>query len=594
MKKILLFCLAVVLALPALAGDFSGNITVNGVKRDYIGYVPSNLGENQPLLISCHGYQQDAPYQKNMLDIKSVADAGKFVTVFPNGLGSPRAWDISGNQDINFMKALIDEMEAKYKIDRNRVYLSGFSMGGMFTYHAMNKMPNQIAAFAPISGYPMGGTTINANVRPIPVIHTHGTGDDVVGFSGVQGALNAVINHNGCNKTAKVVKNYRNAPHITRHTWSGGKDGVEVVLMEMADKGHWISNDYGVKTGEEIWNFCKRYSLKSPIVTLTTSQKEQTFLSFGGLPEVSLTFTAEAKASASVANGQVTKVAFYDGTKLLAEFNEPPYTYTVETLAKGTHTIRAVATDNEGNTGSAEYQVEVIQQTNNSAYSLIKGFANNAGCVPEGWVTYDGSTKRTGFASGFTIGARVIQMTGSKRDFSWGLYTRNVNGKAKVGYARFADSSTSMSMTLYPGSYQLTTRVVNWNRPEFSPVTVAVETLDGEEVYSAVIQPLANIGNKASNSFSGSKAESIKFVIAEQGRYVITYYTDDVKLADLVIGSGTLKRTGEVTGISDAPRLNENGGQSVNNDIYDLSGRRVRGSHVRPGIYIKGGKKIKL
>jgi hypothetical protein len=36
---------------------------------------------------------------------------------------------------------------------------------------------------------------------------------------------------------------------------------VEVVLMEMADKGHWISNDYGVLTGDEIWKFCSRYSV---------------------------------------------------------------------------------------------------------------------------------------------------------------------------------------------------------------------------------------------------------------------------------------------------------------------------------------------
>ena len=131
----------------------------------------------------------------------------------------------------------------------------------MFTYHAMNKIADKIAAFAPISGYSMWGTTANANVRPLPIIHTHGTSDDVVGFSGVQGALNAWIKHNGCPTSAKVTQRYRNASHITRRVWGPGKDGVEVVLMEMANKGHWISNDNGVLSGDEIWRFCSRYKL---------------------------------------------------------------------------------------------------------------------------------------------------------------------------------------------------------------------------------------------------------------------------------------------------------------------------------------------
>jgi poly(3-hydroxybutyrate) depolymerase len=236
-------------------------LKVGGTEREYKIYVPNDLGSNRPLLISCHGMNQDAAYQMNMLDIKSVADTAKFVTVFPEGIN--KSWDISGNRDINFVLAIIDEMVDKYDIDRGRVYLSGFSMGGMFTYHAMNKIADRIAAFAPISGYPMGGATANPNVRPIPIIHTHGTSDDVVTFSNVQKNLNVWIKHNGCPETAEVTKRYRNAAHITRHVWGPGNDDVEVVLMEMAGKGHWISNDNGVKTGDEIWRFCSRYSIEA-------------------------------------------------------------------------------------------------------------------------------------------------------------------------------------------------------------------------------------------------------------------------------------------------------------------------------------------
>ena len=258
MKKLLfIMSMAACFLLPSSAQE---KLKVGGTEREYKIYVPKDLGAKRPLLISCHGMNQDAAYQMGMLDIKSVADTAKFVTVFPEGIS--KSWDISGNRDINFMLALIDEMVEKYDIDRGRVYLSGFSMGGMFTYHAMNKIADRIAAFAPISGYPMGGATASPNVRPIPIIHTHGTSDDVVTFSNVQKNLNVWIKHNGCPETAEVTKRYRNAAHITRHVWGPGNDDVEVVLMEMANKGHWISNDNGVKTGDEIWRFCSRYSIE--------------------------------------------------------------------------------------------------------------------------------------------------------------------------------------------------------------------------------------------------------------------------------------------------------------------------------------------
>ena len=127
------------------------NITVNGTSRSYNIIVPKNLGENRPLLIFCHGYNQDAGWMQNSefkndnVSMEAVCDTAKFVCVFPNGID--RAWDTGGDRDINFIKAIIDKMVTQHKIDRNRVYLGGFSMGGMLTYNAINKMSDQIAAF---------------------------------------------------------------------------------------------------------------------------------------------------------------------------------------------------------------------------------------------------------------------------------------------------------------------------------------------------------------------------------------------------------------------------------------------------------------
>jgi len=592
MKKIIINLLFCCLALPMAAGQqISGTLKVNNTTRNYIGYLPTNLGENRPMLISCHGMNQDAPYQKNMLAIESVADTAKFLTIFPNGID--KSWDIGGDRDINYVLALIDEMEKKYKIDRNCVYLSGFSMGGMFTYHAMNKIADKIAAFAPISGYPMGGTTANASVRPIPIIHTHGTSDDVVNFGGVQGALNAWIKHNGCPTTAKVVSRYRNAAHITRRTWGPGKEGVEVVLMEMADKGHWISNDNGVKTGDEIWRFCKRYSVvqKNPTAQFKGLPMSQQFVTFGGTTEIPA-MTLEAEASDP--DGQLVSVAFYDGSTLLTKFDQPPYQYELTGLKKGTHKISVVATDDEGRTGSHEVTVKVVEPATLGFYNVHQTLKDAEGGIPEGWCTYDGSEKRQEFASGFSQGCRVFHLTNSKRDFEWGLYARNVTGAKHAGYARYADKSTKTTLTLNPGNYQLKSLVANWNCSSFSAVTVAIEKADdGTEVYSDTFLPTSNVGNAADKSFSGTTLQLSSFDIYETGRYRITYYTADAEWADMLIGQVSLSYRGAETAVK---TITDAAPATVT--YYSLSGQRLqrpsRGCYIEQTIAADGTKTARV
>lgn len=239
-------------------------IKVGTTTRNGIAYIPSGIA-NPPMILQLHGMNQDAAYQKNQAKWEPVADTGKFIVVFPNGTN--KQWDISGTTDVNFMAAIIDTMYARYKIDKNRVYLSGFSMGGMFTYHAMNKMSDKIAAFAPCSGYPMGGATASSS-RPVPILHIHGDADDVVNYSGVEGALSTWRKWNGCPTTAQTTKPYpANKPNsvTTRSYWGPCvKNGrtTEVVLLTNKGKGHWYSMDQSSElSSEEIWNFSKKYSL---------------------------------------------------------------------------------------------------------------------------------------------------------------------------------------------------------------------------------------------------------------------------------------------------------------------------------------------
>lgn len=244
--------------MPSLAYDHY--INVNGQNRHMIVYAPSNLPQNAALVISMHGYNQDAGYQQGQCKWNAVADTAKFVVVYPDGLN--RAWDTGGNSDIDFLQAIINEMVSRHGINKDRCYLNGFSMGGMMTYHVAMARPKMFAAYAPVSGYPMDQGANSST--PVPLIHTHGTGDDVCNYGPVEGYVKKWVNICGCNQTPITISPYpSNKPGsvASLYRWTGGKDGTEVALLKLAGKGHWFSEDgvASVYSSVEIWNFCKRY-----------------------------------------------------------------------------------------------------------------------------------------------------------------------------------------------------------------------------------------------------------------------------------------------------------------------------------------------
>lgn len=261
MRSLLLTSILAIFGLHEASAVDTWTMKVNGTSRNLLVHAPSGVS-GRPLLISLHGMNQDAAYQRSSALWESIADSAKFVVVFPNGLN--KSWDISGTTDVSFLTAIIDTMARKYSIDRNRVYVSGFSMGGMMSYHAANKMGDKIAAIAPVSGYLFANTA--ASSRPMPILHIHGTGDDVVQYSGVEGVLSKWRTWNSCPTSSQTIDPYpANKPGsvAARKNWGPCKNS-SISLISLEGKGHWYSTDAAsVHSSVEIWNFTKQYSLAS-------------------------------------------------------------------------------------------------------------------------------------------------------------------------------------------------------------------------------------------------------------------------------------------------------------------------------------------
>lgn len=537
MKHLLTIGLAALtLATGYAATTTREKITVNGSTREMKVHVPYNTPAGAPLVIACHGMNQDANWHDSNSQWTNVSDTAKFVLVFPEGVN--RAWDIGGNSDVNFMLAIIDEMEAKHNISPNRVYLTGFSMGGMFTYHCANRIPDRIAAFVPVSGYPMGDKSVYGP-KPVPLMHVHGTGDDVCVFSGVQPTLDNWIQHNGCNTTPTVIKPYpSNKPNsgATMWIWDDGLDGTEVRLLEFEGKGHWQSEDpVHCLTSIEAWNWMKRWSLgpDAPKVKVLSPEAGSFDLPIDGT-EITLTFDMDVDASGTEATleGNGTTV------ELTPSAVGSVLTLAVPAIAAGEYklTIRNVKGENGGEMklfrANYTFGYEEVGETPN--YEVIfnpdlRAEQNTVGeGIPTGWyrVNSRGNGEKDIRESGSpnTGGARMKYfMEGG--DFNEGFYlSARDYDRCEITYGKYVPD---YALHFPAGRYTATFNSVYWNEGSMqNKVTFGfmVSKLDGTQVANFPSFPSSGNMNEQTGRITDSTYHTCDFEIPEEGDYTVTWH----------------------------------------------------------------------
>ena len=273
MKRLsMLASLLMVLCLQMAAQTWE-EIKVGTSIRKTLTYVPKNVEKSPALVISLHGMNQDPEYQQKQTQWNALADTEGFIVTYP--LGNNRMWDTGGTGDVKFVEAIMKDMELKHNVDKNRIYLSGFSMGSWLGYHCLETLGDKIAAFGPVSGVDIGKQP-KAN-RKVSIMHIHGTGDDVFKYTGdpshmaggypsIEEYVKKWAAYEGCDASnPQVIRPYpagSTGPKATRTIYNNVNDGVEVNLIAIDGKGHWHSNDpNGVNSTQELWNFFKRHQL---------------------------------------------------------------------------------------------------------------------------------------------------------------------------------------------------------------------------------------------------------------------------------------------------------------------------------------------
>ncbi|MBU0636278.1 hypothetical protein KKE06_04605 [Candidatus Micrarchaeota archaeon] len=179
-------------------GDYDFSVWHDGLKRTYLVHVPpSYTGENlTPVVLVLHGGGGNGESMKEFTLMDTTADKEGFIAVYPEGTGKKFFGKTLGSwnggrccpsameenvDDVGFISKMIDQLQADFNADQDRIFVTGHSNGAIMAYRLACELSNKIAAIAPIGA--QGVFESCPLERPVPTIHFHGTKDPCTGYA---------------------------------------------------------------------------------------------------------------------------------------------------------------------------------------------------------------------------------------------------------------------------------------------------------------------------------------------------------------------------------------------------------------------------
>jgi predicted peptidase len=180
---------------PIIADKTSPRQTPQSFRQlNYLLFLPDGYEtekKNWPLILYLHGRSLRGNDLEKLKSIGLAAQLEKglripFIVVSPQ-CPEDRYWVDESND----LLALIDEVSAKYSVDKSRIYLSGHSMGGRETWFLAAKHPEKFAAIVPLADAPQD-QVLAKEVAKVPVWAFHGAKDELVPVENMRRFVNWV------------------------------------------------------------------------------------------------------------------------------------------------------------------------------------------------------------------------------------------------------------------------------------------------------------------------------------------------------------------------------------------------------------------
>lgn len=194
--------------------------------------------EGMPLVFVFHGRKGTAEGASRRMPLHDLWREA--AVVYPQGLwttggvvGAGNGWVMPTEEDcgrdIEFFDALLDTLERRFRIDKNRIYCMGHSNGGGFVQALWSVRGDLLAAVAPIhSGAGRLSKSLLSRRRPKPAFFAAGASDEIVRYDRALDAVYSAVRLNGCDaegvKTSEHVRFFRsaNGSDVAAYLHSGG------------------------------------------------------------------------------------------------------------------------------------------------------------------------------------------------------------------------------------------------------------------------------------------------------------------------------------------------------------------------------------
>src|SRR5712691_4409317 len=158
------FVILVLLSRPA-AAQSTMTWTIDGEARAALVFapVPTTSNIRHPLVFAFHGHGGKMQGTSLLMHIQTLWPAA--IVVYPQGLptmsphdpqGQRPGWQQeagqNGDRDLKFFDAMVATMKQKYTVADDRIYATGFSNGGAFSYLLWAERGKTIAAIGECAG----------------------------------------------------------------------------------------------------------------------------------------------------------------------------------------------------------------------------------------------------------------------------------------------------------------------------------------------------------------------------------------------------------------------------------------------------------
>jgi polyhydroxybutyrate depolymerase len=240
------------------------------------------------------------------------AETAGFLAVFPDAMArdparkssfarNPQLWnDGSGRfypgqsvpDDVGFVRALLDDLSARFNVDQQRVFVSGFSNGASMSFRLGAELSRRIAAIAPVAGAcwlaqvelerPVAMLYITGNADPLNLIEggvprLASGASDGVRAKAKPPVRESILKWVEALDSPLTPDSVSEADGVRIERYAPGRDGAQVVTITVDGLGHtWAGGrsllpesmvgrtSDKIRATDVIWDFFQKHPMAAP------------------------------------------------------------------------------------------------------------------------------------------------------------------------------------------------------------------------------------------------------------------------------------------------------------------------------------------